>query len=129
MAYPINSEDNRRRDCHLKCAVCGGGPRVRWVLCVRCFFTLPDNLRRKMVATDGGASDEALGYLERHPPPSPEEAERLNAEAAARLLCQALCDCGEWFKPIPLAAHREDCKYRVMVEERLKGTRPGGRQS
>jgi hypothetical protein len=126
MAYPITSEDNMRRDSHLTCAYCGTKSRVRWVLCLSCFMELPEQLRRRMIVTDGGASDEALDYLSRHPPPPPEERERLNAEAAARLLCLALCDCGEWFKPVPLAAHRKDCKYRVRVEEGLKEPRQEG---
>ncbi len=55
---------------------------------------------------------------------NPNQLPSANARAAARVLCQALCDCGQWFTPTPLVAHLPQCKYRITVEDHLKRNRP-----
>lgn len=67
-----------------------------------------ESLRKIMATSDGDKNAHA----------------RANAEAAARVLAQALCNCGKWDVVVPLTAHRPDCRYRVEVEKELKEREP-----
>lgn len=50
--------------------------------------------------------------------------ERGRAEASARVLAKALCNCGKWNVIVPLDRHDANCRYRVEVENYLKENQP-----